>query len=168
MASESSLTMAGFAAEEALKISRRTRMGANAVREHHLPTQLRIRLDSSGDRNVQCHQVDRELGVKVALAFRMAQCALQFHSCINNLVSAVLAFCLWRPPGSTLRQSEIFLAAHAAVHVAQQLFAHLAQTQRGCASATESTDYAALDFRVDRCQMFQAARDVCVCVCVCA
>ena len=39
--------------------------------------------------------------------FRLARCTLEFHSFINNLVSALLVFCLWRPPSSSDVNSQI-------------------------------------------------------------
>ena len=65
------MTMAGFAAEEALKAFRTTGLGLSGLADADLPPDVAVTLDQLGERRAACHQADRTLGLSVAKALRV-------------------------------------------------------------------------------------------------
>ena len=65
-----SMTMAGFAAEEAFKAFRTTRLGLSGLKDVDLPPDVSVTLDQLGERRVACHQADRTLGLSVVCQAR--------------------------------------------------------------------------------------------------
>ena len=80
-----SMVMAGFAAEEALKAFRTTGLGLSGLQDVDLPPDVSVTLDQLGERRVACHQADRAIGLSVAKAVRV-----KLHSLGLEMAAAIV------------------------------------------------------------------------------